>query len=231
MKFAYQIKHKAAYTMVEALVAIVILSGFVLTMMFLYRRSTETFKITVWKQERTAQAEIFWSFMRKHIEEATNFLDLTSEVGKENPVIPFVPRPFKFHPTPGSAADGNILAWNVSNTKFDFSSTHAHSSQHTNFFLVKRKKRIELVSSASTKPLAALDDVEDIAFTVSSIVKDANKEEIITPGADPNAVGTMFEISLTLKPPQSYMASDIKIPHNHKFRVNVPPHSDSAPSY
>lgn len=74
--------------MAEALVAIVILSGFILTLMFMYRRSTETFKITVWKQERTAQAEIFWSFMRKHLEEATNFLDLTSEVGKENPVIP-----------------------------------------------------------------------------------------------------------------------------------------------
>lgn len=231
MKFAYQTKHRAGYTMAETLVAIVILSGFVLTLMFMYRRSTETFKITVWKQERTAQAEIFWAFMRKHLEEATNFLDLTSEVGKENPVIPFVPRPFKFHPTPGSAADGNILAWNVSNTKFAFSPPYAHSSQHTNFFLVKRKKRIELVSSASAKPIAALDDVEDIAFTVSSILKDANKEERVVPVADPNAVGTMFEISLTIKPPQGYMASDIKIPHNHKFRINVPSHPDSAPSY
>ena len=217
--------------MVEALVAIILLSGFVLTLMFMYRRSTETFKITVWKQERTAQAEIFWSFMRKHLEEATNFLDLTGEVGKENPVIPLVLRPFKFHPTPGGAPDGNILAWNVSNTKFAFSPPYAHSSQHTNFFLVKRKKRIELVSSASAGPVAALDDVEDIAFTISSILKDSNREENITPGADPNAVGTMFEVSLTLRPPRGYLASDIKIPHNHKFRINVPPHSDPDPSY
>ena len=196
----------------------------------MYRRSTETFKITVWKQERTAQAEIFWAFMRKHLEEATNFLDLTSEVGKDNPVIPFIPRPFKFHRHQTAPPMAIFSPGTFQTQSSPFPAIRTLKPAHQ-FFLVKRKKRIELVSSASAKPLAAIDDVEDIAFTISSILKDGNKEEITNPGADPNAVGTMFEISLTIKPPQGYIASEIKIPHNHKFRVNVPPHSDSAPSY
>ena len=209
-----------------------IFSGFIITMMFLYRRSTDSFKITVWKQERTAQAEIFWAFMRKHLEEATNYLDLAAQAGIPNPVIPEDPRPFKFHPTPSAAADGNIAAWNVSTTRFDFStSSYAHTSLHTNYFLVKNKKRLELKSSAAAKPLAALDDVEEIAFTISSIVKNATNEDTIIAGIDANAIGTLVELALTLKPPADYLAGDIKIPQNHKFRVNVAPHSDSAPSY
>ncbi len=217
--------------MAETLVAIMIFSTFVLTMMFLYRRSTETFKITVWKQERTAQAEIFWAFLRKHLEEASNFLDLAGQAGNANPVIPENPRPFKFHPTPASAGDGNIAAWNVSNTKFDFAPPYAHSSQHTNYFLVKNKRRIELSSSSSARPLAVIDDVEEIAFTVSSVIKNATNEDTIVAGIDPNAIGTMFEVALTLKPPAGYLAGEVKIPQNHKFRVNVAPHSDSAPTY
>lgn len=213
------------------LVSILILSTFVVTLMFLYRRSTETFKITVWKQERTAQAELFWALMRKHLEEATNYLDLASQAGNENPVIPDDPRPFKFHPIPSAAPDGNILAWNVSRAKFDYSPPFAHTSQHVNYFLVRNKKRLELRSSSSAKVMAAVDDVDDIAFTVSSVIKNSSNEDEITAGVDANAIGTMFELSLTLKPPAGYIASDLRIPHNHKFRINVPPHSDSAPAY
>jgi len=222
---------RQGFTIAETLVAIMIFSGFIFTMMSLYRRSTDSFKITVWKQERTAQSEIFWAFMRKHLEEATNYLDLAGQAGQANPVIPEDPRPFKFHPNPSAAADGNIAAWNVSTTKFDFSSSHAHASQHTNYFLVKNKKRLELKSSATAKPIAALDDVEEISFTISSIVKNATNEDSIIAGIDPNAIGTLVELALTLKPPADYLASDIKMPQNHKFRVNVAPHSDSAPAY
>lgn len=217
--------------MIELLVSILILSTFIMVLMFLYRRSNATFKITVWKQERTAQAEIFWTFMRKHLEGATNFLDLTTQVGNSNPVIPDDPRPFKYHPNPGSAANGNILAWNVSTPKFDYSPPYSHASQHINYFLVKQQRRLALVSSAAAKPLAIIDDVEDIAFKVSSVIRNANNEDTIIGAADPDAIGTMFEMSMTLKPPTGYLASEIRIPHNHKFRINVAPHSDSAPSY
>ncbi len=231
MKSEFQSSANKGYTLVEAVVAILILSGFILTLMFLYRRSTETFKITVWKQERTAQAEIFWSFMRKHLEGATNYLDLAGQAGNANPVIPESPKPFKFHPTPAGAGDGNILAWNISSAKFDYAPPYAHTSQHTSYFLVKKKKRLELRSSAGSKVLAALDDVDDISFTVSSVVRNVNNEDTIVPGVAPAAMGTLFEVSLTIQPPAGYMAADLKIPHNHKFRINVAPHSDSAPSY
>ncbi len=199
--------------------------------MFLYRRSAETFKITVWKQERTAQAEIFWSHMRKHLEEATNYLDLASQAGNSNPVIPDDPRPFKFHPTPSTAADGNILAWNVSTTSFEFSPPYAHTSLHVCYFLVKNKKRLELRSSATAKAIAVIDDVESIAFTVSSVIRNSDNEDTIEAGINAGAIGTMFELSLTLAPPKGYIGSELKIPQNHKFRINVAPHPDSAPSY
>ncbi len=231
MKSGFRNNSQCGFTLVEIIVTILILSGFVLTLMFLYRRSADTFKITVWKQERTAQAEIFWAFIRKHLEEATNYLDLASQAGNSNPVIPDDPRPFKFHPNPSGAADGNILAWNVSTAKFDFSPPYAHNSQHVNYFLVKNDKRLELRSSATGKPLAVIDDVDSIAFTISSVTRNATNEDTITPGVVAGAIGTMFEVSLTLKPPASYIAADIKIPQNHKFRINVAPHSDSAPSY
>lgn len=208
-----------------------ILAIFIGTLMFLYSRSTDTFKITVWKQERTAQAEIFWTFMRKHLEEATNYLDLSSQAGIPNPTIPETPRPFKFHSNPATAGDGNLLAWNVSKAEFDFSPPYAHNSEHIFYFLVKKGKKLMLQGSNSAKVIAALDDVETVSFTVSSIVRNATNEDSIVPGTNPGAVGTLLELSLTLAPPPGYMSGDLKIPQNHKFRINVPPHEDSAPSY
>lgn len=199
--------------------------------MFLYKRSTETFKITLWKQERTAQAEIFWSFMRKHLEEATNYLDLALEAGNASPIVPEEPRPVKIHPNPSSAPDGNILAWNVSTTKFDFSPPFSHSSDHNVFSLAKKGKKLELRSSKTQKPVATLDDIDAISFIVSSVTKNTSNEESIVTGIDPDAIGTMLEISLTLSPPEGYIAADLKIPYNHKFRINVPPHPDTAPTY
>lgn len=231
MKSRYQNSARRGFTLIEAAIAAIILSSFALTLMFLYKRSTETFKITLWKQERTAQAEIFWSFMRKHLEEATNHLDLDSQSGDSNPTVPEEPRPIKIHPTPGSAPDGNILAWNVSTTKFDFSPPFAHTSEHNIFSLAKAGKRLELRSSSSPRPLAKIEDIEDISFTVSSIIKNTANEESIEAGFSADAIGTLLEISLTLSPPEGYIAAELKIPYNHKFRVNVSPHSDTAPTY
>lgn len=232
MKSEYQTKTLPyGFTIIEVVVSILILSVFLTTLMFLYSRSTDTFKITVWKQERTAQAQLFWTFMRKHLEEATNYLDISGQAGIPNPVIPEMPRPFKFHPTPDTAPDGNILAWNVSKVKFDFAPPFAHNSKHTNYFLVKKDKKLMLNSSDSAKTIASLDDVDTIAFTISSITKNATNEDQIVPNVAPAAIGTLFEVSLTLSPPDGYMAADLKIPQNHKFRINVAPNSDSAPSY
>lgn len=232
MKSGYLNRHKnRGFTIIEVVVSILILSSFIGTLMYLYSRSTESFKLTVWKQERTAQASMFWTFMRKHLEEATNNLDITSQVGNANPVFPENPCPLKFHPNPNSVAKGNILAWNVSRVEFADAPPYAHSSVNVTFYLEKAGRRLLLKSSDSLKNIATLDDVEDIKFNLSSVIRTANNEDQIKPGIDVDAVGAFIELSLTLSPPRGNLATDMKIPQNHKFRLNVGLYSDANPSY
>jgi len=201
------------------------MAGFITAVMYLYSRSSDSFKITAWKQERTAQADVFWAYTRKALEEATNKLDFVP--GMLNPTLTEEPRPLKFHPDPTVAPDGNIIAWHVSKTTIDMMTSN-HTTVHSVFSLAKEKRRIILVGGA--KPIF-LDDVVRIEFVVSSVTRTPNNAEEIVAGIAPGAVGTMLEISLTLAPPAGYIAGDLRIPMNHKFRLNVAPFSDSAPTY
>lgn len=201
------------------------MAGFITAVMYLYSRSSDSFKITAWKQERTAQADLFWMHARKALEEATNKLEFAP--GMLNPTLTEEPRPLKFHPDPSAAPDGNIMAWHVSKTTIDMMTSN-HVSVHNVFALAKEKRRIILVGGA--KPIF-LDDVVRIEFVVSSVKRTPNNAEEIVAGIAPGAVGTMLEISLTLAPPAGYIAGDLRIPMNHKFRLNVAPFSDSAPTY
>lgn len=201
------------------------MAGFITAVMYLYSRSSDSFKITAWKQERTAQADVFWAYARKALEEATNKLDFVP--GMLNPTLTEEPRPLKFHPDPTAAPDGNIMAWHVSKTTIDMMTSN-HTTVHNVFALAKEKRRIILVGGA--KPIF-LDDVVRIEFVVSSVTRTPNNAEEIVAGIAPGAVGTMLEISLTLAPPAGYIAGDLRIPMNHKFRLNVAPFSDSAPTY
>ncbi|EKD81405.1 MAG: hypothetical protein ACD_39C01825G0002 [uncultured bacterium] len=221
-----KLQNNRAFTIIEIIVAIVVMSILITGVMYLYSRSSESFKITAWKQERTAQADLFWVHVRKALEEATNKLEFAP--GMLNPTLTEEPRPLKFHPAPAGAPDGNILAWNVSKTTFDMAASN-HTSVHSTFALTKEKRRVNLVGGDG-RPVF-LDDVVRIEFIVSSVTKTPNNAEQIVAGVSPGAVGTMLEISLTLAPPAGYIAGDLKVPMNHKFRLNVAPFSDSAPTY
>lgn len=227
MKYRLPIKHcSKGFTIVEVVVSIMVFSAFLSVLMYLYSRSNESFKITLWKQQRTAQAEIFWSFMRKHLEEATN--ELKIDQFSSNPNISFDLRPLKFHPNPTSVANGNILAWNSSKVHFVFVPTPNHKIDQKFFFLCKDKKRLELRSG---RVISKIDDVSSVNFNITSVKKGGGNEEFLDPGADPSSVGTILEISIILSPPDGYMAKDLKIPQNHKFRLNVGSMPDPSPAY
>ncbi|GAB4267057.1 MAG: hypothetical protein Kow0029_01280 [Candidatus Rifleibacteriota bacterium] len=227
MKSRLQSKKKTnGFTIVEVVISILIFSAFTGILMYLYARSNDTFKITVWKQERTAQSEIFWAMMRKHLEEATN--EIVVEKFVENPDITYLPKSLKFHPDPNSVDKGNILAWNCSKAEFDFSPSHNHKVTHTTLFLKKDKKNLHLTADRN---LATLKDVDSIEFKVNAVKKAPDNEEFIADGPDPDSVGTILEISLVLSPPEGYMAKDLKIPQSHKFRLNVGAISDTSPDY
>lgn len=222
-------KHNSrGFTLIEVVISVLVLSMFITIIMYLYSRSSDSFKITLWKQERTAQAELFWSYMRKHLEEATN--DISFSMGTPNPSLTEILCPFKFHPDPNSAPSGsNVLAWNVTKTNFVYSPPYNHSSVSQKFFLSKDKHR--LVLRSADRDIASIDDVSRVEFIVVSVVKNPANEEEIVPGFAPGAVGSLFEISITLAPPEKYIASNLRLPQNHKFRLNVAPQPDSSPSY
>lgn len=228
MKFKLSLlnKKKNGFTIVEVIIAILVFSMFAGILMYLYNRSSDSFKITSWKQQRTKQSEIFWAFLRKHLEEATN--ELQVEQFAHNPDISMDPKSLKFHPNP-TGANGNILVWNCSKVDFKFAPSPNHTVEHKIFSLVRTERKVELKDGA--KKIAELDDVESVSLKVTSIKKLPDNQEVLVNGPDANAVGAVVEISFVLTPPKGYMAQNLKIVQNHKFRINVAAISDTAPSY
>ncbi|EKE22395.1 MAG: hypothetical protein ACD_6C00847G0002 [uncultured bacterium] len=120
------------------------------------------------------------------------------------------------------------MAWNVSKTTFDLPTSN-HTSVHNIFALVKDGRRLSLVGGGGRSVF--IDDVVRIEFKVSSVIKSLNNAEDTIDGANPAAIGTLLEISLILAPPDGFIAGDLRVPMNHKFRLNVAPFVDSAPTY
>lgn len=224
--------NRSGITIMELLVTTAVMSALTMILFMMYSRGTNTFKITSWKQERTSQAEIFWAGMRKHLEEASNLYDmsLSDAAGSSNPIIPEVIRPLQVHPDPTSVGAGNILAWNSSQLDFQFTAPFAHTSTSQTYFLRKNGRRLVLLMNqgVQNRTIARLDDVVDITFVVESVVKNSNNEEEIVDGFVAGASGTMLTISIILAPPQGYIAEQLRVPQNHKFRLNVAPISDAS---
>ncbi|MGM0600642.1 MAG: PulJ/GspJ family protein [Candidatus Rifleibacteriota bacterium] len=219
-------KRASGFTIVEVVIAILVFAVFAGILMSLYSGSSDSFKITSWKQKRTAESAIFWAFLRKHLEEATNELEV--EQYMQNPDITVNIKPCKFHPNP-DAASGNILVWNCSKVNFQFAPSANHTVEHSIFKLVRSNRKIELKDGG--KAIAQIHDVDSVALKVTSIKKQADNQEIVIDGPDADAIGAIIEISLVLTPPKGYMAKDLKIVQNHKFRINVAAISDTAPDY
>lgn len=228
------INNRSGITIIELVVAAAVMSVVSLVLFTMYSRSTNAFKITSWKQERTAQSEIFWAGMRKHLEEASNLYDMTQlhAAGSANPIIPEVARPLQVHPDPTNVSEGNILIWNSSQLDFQFIEPFAHTSTNRTFILRKNGRRLALLMDQDNqkRTITRLDDVIDITFVVESVVKNTNNEEEIVNDIVPDASGTMLSISIILAPPQGYIAEQLRVPQNHKFRLNVAPSLDASMS-
>lgn len=211
------------------MVAITVFASFVTILMYLYSRSNDSFKITLWKQQRTAESERFWTHMRKHLEEATNELNIPDPF-VANPDVEVNIKPLKFHANPSSVSGGNIMAWNCSKVDFNFIPKPSHSVSHSIYFLEKNGRTVSLKSGGKT--ISKVEDVDNVEIKVTSIKKlSGTFEEVHDLGPDVDAVASIVEMSMTLTPPQGFMAQDLRITQNHKFRANVGATNDSAPSY
>ncbi len=122
---------KKGFTVVEIIISALVLSLLISGIMFLFKRSNAAFSITLWKQERTKQAEMFWTHFRKHIEEASDLLEIPdNQLGKPHPEVKkTASKPILVHMSPNTVQDKQkILAWNVSLLDFDFSNTAVSTS-------------------------------------------------------------------------------------------------------
>ena len=236
---------KKGFTLIELSVAILVFSVVSACIFFLHRRSNAAFSITIWKQERAAQAERFWTHFRKHAEEATNLLVIPdTEIGKPSPEIKKKSdRPIRINSSI-EAIDENsqavLLSWNVSTLNFDFSDVHAHTSFSTTYALIKDKRQISLFNGTS-KPIATLDDVSKIVIDAKAIIRpikgasgSSPYEYTLGPSqpvpAGAETVGTLLEISLTMTPPKhSIGENNISIPQNYKFKLNVKSEETASP--
>ena len=217
---------KKGFTVIEVVISTLVLSILTVVIMFLFQRSNSAFSITLWKQERTKQAEIFWTHFRKNIEEASDFLEIPDDqMGKPHPEVrKKESKPILVHSSPNTVNNGKILGWNVSHLDFDFSNTGAHNSHSEYFFLIKEERKVKLVNG-DNKTIATLDDIKEINFVTKPLVK--LEERSYTSLSDNDSVspddmvGTLLEISLTMTPPEHAVGEGNRIPHNHKFKLNV----------
>lgn len=231
--------NRRAFTLVEIAISALVLALLLGGCIFIYQRSNSAFSITLWKQERTAQAERFWTHFRKHIEEASDLLVIPDdEMGNAHPRLQKQKdMPILIHSYPGSIGENskaNLLAWNVSTLDINFE-TKTHSSKSETFCLEKDGRRVFL-KGEKDKVIAELYDVVSVAFEVKPIVKtsDSPYESIGGSGApvdDATVVGTLLEISITMAPPKLAIAEKTKIPQNHKFRLNVNSKTSDNPEY
>jgi prepilin-type N-terminal cleavage/methylation domain-containing protein len=230
---------KKGFTLTEIIISTLVLSIIAIVVMYLFQRSNAAFSITVWKQERAAQAETFWSHFRKHIEEASDLLEIPdSQMGKPHPEVKKIEsRPILVHTSPNTVqGKENILAWNVSHLDFDFSSAGAHSSSSTIYYLVKDDKKVYLIEGRGTKPIAELDDVTDINFDTRSLKYTSERSYTTIVGKDESVpieevAGTLLEITLTITPPKNYIGEGNRIPHSNKFKLNVASKKTNNVSY
>ena len=228
------LKNKATgFTIVEILIATAIMGMFLASIMYLYQRNTSSFKITVWKQDRTRESQVFWAFLKKNIEEATHKLWFPPSSLNANPKIASAPAPLLFRSGIIKNVNSKILSWNVSMLNFDFTSgKFAHSDKNTNFYVELKDKKLSL-KEAQGKKIAEIKDVESVEVKVESIVRSTQNNEYesetqLVAGANPSAQGTLVHIAILLKPPDNYIGNVI-IPQNHKFKLNVGSEQKTGP--
>ena len=218
---------KKGFTVVEVMISTLVLSILIGGIMFLFQRSNSAFSITLWKQERTKQAEIFWTHLRKHLEEASDLLEIPNDqLGKPHPEVKKkASKPILVHSSPNTVDNDKILGWNVSHLEFDFESGISHKSQSVSYFLVKDGRKISLTSGRGDKPIAVIDDIQEINFVAKPLVKVEERSYTSLSNSDTvspdDMVGTLLEISLIMTPPEHYVGEGNRIPHNHKFKLNV----------
>lgn len=220
---------RRGFTLAEISIAAFLFGLLLIGVLTVYRFSVDSYRTTVWKQERLLQAELFWNHLRKNLEEASNLIEIAGD-------LTVTPRPLLYRPQAGPGTDGPVLRWMRSRT----GASGVPEYRIENLVLYAKAKILvqsapgpgtvappgELVPS----PREMMSDVSQFSVITTPIRLDPNRGEYLGPGPN-EIVGSLVEISVRFRPPPgSGFPPSLEITQNHKFKLAVDSQPLAAPS-
>ncbi|MFZ2955491.1 MAG: hypothetical protein WA705_01145 [Candidatus Ozemobacteraceae bacterium] len=217
------IKTRASgFTLVEMAVGAFVLGLLVLVSTMLFRQSVTSFRMTSWKQERLQEVQLFWNYLRKNLEEASDAIDIGGDVN-------ISPRPLLHRSVPSTAGalDGPVLRWMRSRMGASGIPEYRVECQ---VLLKSRSISLQISPSPGFTPPAEeliplpkrlLTDVTGFVIQTTAIRLDPVRGEYLGSGGAP-IVGSLVEISIRFSPsPDSGLPNQLEITQNHKFKLTV----------
>ncbi|HOT27270.1 MAG TPA: prepilin-type N-terminal cleavage/methylation domain-containing protein [Candidatus Ozemobacteraceae bacterium] len=220
--------NRAGITFIELIVTIFIVGLFSGGLYFVYRNSMNAYQAASWRQERTRQTELFWTALRKAIEEATDTL-IRDGTGPEW-VVRADPRPLRWKPAT-SPANTPVLEWKTDHLSPTGDLEYRLAYQVR---LVDRSLRMSAsVESGSPPPgFQAMSDrvmVDDVASfdAKAALIRvhpgDEFREYIDTGTGNPSdpVAGSILELFVVLAPPPGTSFPAGRLPLNGKFKLSI----------
>jgi|GEM_PF-1024234 len=228
-----KIGRRSAMTLVEILIAALLLSGFLGTIIYIQRFAMNSYRVTSWKQEKTRQIESFWNQLRKPIEEASDALSRNPPAGSDWEVVR-TPRPLRYR-SRSAGNDGVVMVWRA-----DHLTSSGDLEYSREYKLELKSRRLELagVQFGTDQKRMLVEGVDEIRVRSTSIRQSQNpavpdekfEEYLDASGAgltDP-IVGSIVEIAIIVSPDRGSGIPDQKIVQNAKFKIPVESREDSS---
>ncbi|HNW35249.1 MAG TPA: hypothetical protein PKM25_09985 [Candidatus Ozemobacteraceae bacterium] len=222
---------RSAMTLVEILIAALLLSGFLGTIIYIQRFTMNSYRITSWKQEKTRQIETFWNQFRKPIEEVSDALSRNPPAGSDWEVIR-TPRPLRYR-SRSAGNEGVVMVWRADHLT---SSGDLEYSREYKLELKSRRLEMTGVQFGTDQTRLLVEGVDEVRVRSTSIrqaqnpaVPDERFEEYLDPSgagsADP-IVGSVVELSITVSPDRGSGIPNQRIVQNAKFKIPVESRED-----
>lgn len=215
------------FTLIELSIAAFIFGLLMAGIMLVYRYSMDSYRITTWKQERLHEAELFWNFLRKNLEEASDKIDIGADLTVDR-------RPLLYRPLTVPGSNGPVLRWMRSRIgssgvpEYRIESQVVYANAKVFVQALPTPSNVAPPEELTPKPKDMLSDVRSFSVSVIPIKQDPVRGEYLdSSGSGPHlVVGSLVEISIRFAPPpNSGMPSTIEVTQNHKFKLAV----DSEP--
>jgi prepilin-type N-terminal cleavage/methylation domain-containing protein len=217
------------FTLLEVLIAIGLFVVFAYGTYQLYSGAVTSYQANSWKQGMLGRSEVFWTMIRRHLEEASDLkinniasMDLTNTGQKL--LFRSIPKGFT------GTRDGNLMSW--VKTKHDLASGITLYEMACTLSLQGNSLFFEVKATSGTPPASdvvakrkILDDVETFVVTSTPVWITEEGGEYMAAAkknsTDEN-LGAVLEVSIVMRPPPNIPIKNLFLSQNSKFKINVP---------